>query len=317
MGDDDPAARRWRGSPPAAPASPHGRRGRIRGPRRDAAGCRATASSRWRMRRHARRARRIHGRALCRRRRQHHRPPDQAGIGHFGQPRRLRQGHTGTAVGLVQRCDRAMQQDRPDRRIEPAQDPLRLAEGIAEHHAGPPGGRVGSPPVVDVGEDLRLRRPAVDRQAEGRFGDEGVAANRLECLAGAVVLELVVAGDHPDLAAVLQPHLRRPEHMAGRMQAQPHAMMLDRLAVGQQLQVDVAEPGAQHRLGASGREVVAAAGPRMVAVRMSDHRALDRPPRIDVETAGRAVESFRHGRRRDPHLRRIVRCDKQAACPMR
>ena len=43
---------------------------------------------------------------------------------------------------------------------------------------------------------------------------------------------LVVARDDPDAAGVLEPHLRRAEHVAGRMQADAHAVVLDRFAVG-------------------------------------------------------------------------------------
>ena len=61
--------------------------------------------------------------------------------------------------------------------------------------------------------------------------------------------DVVVARGDPDPAGVLEPHLRRAEHMAGRMQADAHAVVVDRLAVRQRLQVDLAEPRAQHALG--------------------------------------------------------------------
>lgn len=37
---------------------------------------------------------------------------------------------------------------------------------------------------------------------------------------------------------------------------------------------------------------LAHADPRMVAVAMGDHRARHRPPRIDMEIAGRAIQAF-------------------------
>src|ERR687891_752 len=47
------------------------------------------------------------------------------------------------------------------------------------------------------------RVPAVDRQREGRLGDEHVTRHHLERLAAGVALALVVARDHPALAARL------------------------------------------------------------------------------------------------------------------
>ena len=206
----------------------------------------------------------------------------------------------GGAVGAVERLDRAVHEDRPDRAVDAFQDPLRLAEAVAHEQAGAARVGVAAPPVVDRGEQLGLRLPAVDRQAEGRFGDEAVAAHRLERRARRVVLarvgraagDVVVARRDPDPAAVLEPHLRRAEHVAGRMKAEAHAEVVDLLAVRERLQVDLAEARAQHAFGRRRGEVVRVAAPRVVAVRMRDHGALDRPPRVDVEIARRAVEAF-------------------------
>jgi hypothetical protein len=119
---------------------------------------------------------------------------------------------------------RAMREDRPDRRVESGEEPLRLAERVAEQEACAPVGLIRAPPGVDGVEHLALRRPLVDRQAEGRFGDEGVAGHRLERCARRVGLHLVVAGHDPHLAAMLQAYLRRAEDVAGGMQGDPHAV---------------------------------------------------------------------------------------------
>ena len=82
--------------------------------------------------------------------------------------------------------------------------------------------------------------------------------------------------------------------MAGRMQADAHAAVLDRLAIGQRLQHDVvAQPCAQHAGAVVRGQVVPVAATRMVGVRMRDHRAVHRPPRVDVEVARRAVQALR------------------------
>ena len=234
------------------------------------------------------------GRAAGRGRGQHQRTGERAPVGDLGDQRGRRQRHARRAVRTVQRLDRAMADDRPDRRVDPGEDALRLAEGVAEQHARASGGRVRPPPRIDAGEGLARRRPPVDRQPEGRLGDEGVAAHRLEGRAGRIGLDLVVAAHHPDLAAVLDADLRRAEHVAGRKQRHAHAVHLDRLAVAERLQRDAgAQPRAQHALGGCGREVGAMAGPRVVGVRVRDHRARHRPPRVDEEVAGLAVQPFR------------------------
>ena len=209
---------------------------------------------------------------------------------------RGRQCHASRAVDGIDGLDRAMRDDGPYRCIDAILQPLRLAQRIGVEHRRAPGLGIGAPPGVDLGKQFGLRGPAVDRQAKRRFGDEGIAAHRLEGRAGAVVFELVVARRHPDPAAMLEPHLGRTEHMAGRVQRQPHAMVLYHLAIGQRLQRDVlAQTPAQNGRAVMVGQVMRAAIARMVAVRMRDHRALHRPPGIDVEIAGRAIEPLGAG----------------------
>ena len=76
---------------------------------------------------------------------------------------------------------------------------------VALHGSGPV--RAFLAPRGDLPRHLRGVRPAVDRQAEGRLGDEGVAADDLERRAGGIGLALVVARHHPDLASMLDAHL--------------------------------------------------------------------------------------------------------------
>ncbi len=100
--------------------------------------------------------------------------------------------NAGLTIDPVQRLHRTVGQDRAEAFIDAVKNPLGLAEGIAEQHAGSAGGDVCAPPLVDLVEDLRLGLPAVDGQAEGRFGDEGMAFHRLERGAGAVRLDFVI-----------------------------------------------------------------------------------------------------------------------------
>jgi hypothetical protein len=234
------------------------------------------------------------GRAAGGRRREHQRAREPGAVGELRHRPRRRQRDAGRAVGAVQRLDRAVADDRTDRRVDAGEDPLRLAERVAEQHARAARVGVRAPPRVDRREHLARRRPAVDRQPERRLGDEGVAAHRLERGAGRVGLDLVVAADDPHLAAVLEAHLGRAEHVAGRMQRHAHAVHVERLAVGQRAQRDAgAEPRAQHALGGRRGQVRAVPGARVVGVGVGDHRPRDRAPGIDVEVAGFAVEPFR------------------------
>jgi hypothetical protein len=84
--------------------------------------------------------------------------------------------------------------------------------------------------------------------------------------------------------------------MAGRVQAQGHAVVQQALAVGQGLQVDVlAQAAAQNAGTGAGGQIMAIAGACVVAVAMGDHGAVHGPPGVDVEIAGRAVQAFGAG----------------------
>jgi hypothetical protein len=81
--------------------------------------------------------------------------------------------------------------------------------------------------------------------------------------------------------------------VAGRVQRHRDAVDRHPLAVTSGLERDVAEPGAQHVLAGGRRQVVRMAAARVVGVCVRDDGAPDRPPRIDVEVAGRAVQPLR------------------------
>jgi hypothetical protein len=199
-----------------------------------------------------------------------------------------------SAVGVGQLLHRAVGEDRADRRVQPGQDPLRLPQRVPQDQARAAGFGVAAPPAVDLREHRLLRRPPVDRQAEGRFGDEGVAAHRLPRRAGRVRLGLVVARDHDDLAAVLDADLRRAEDVTGGVQR--YADTVDGDRIPPPFHADpggVAQPRAQHVLALPRREVGVAPPARVIGVRVRDHRARDRPPGIDPEVAGRAMQPLR------------------------
>ena len=231
-------------------------------------------------------------------RRDHQRTGQPFFVRQIAQRGGLGQRHAGRPVGGVERGHRTVHHDRADAGIHPGQQPLRLAKAVGQQQAGPAGGGVAPPPGVDLRKHLGLRLPAVDGQAEGGFGDETIAAHRLERRTGGVALidgrQVVIARRHPDPAAVRQPHLGRAQHMAGGVQADGHAVVLHGLAVGQPLQRQVGtQPAAQHALADGGGQHVAVAGARMVGMGVGDHRPGHGPPGVDVEIAGRAVQALR------------------------
>ncbi|EWS55342.1 hypothetical protein X551_01820 [Methylibium sp. T29] len=165
-----------------------------------------------------------------------------------------------------------MADDGADRGVDAEQHALRLAERIAIQHAGLARVGVVSPPVLDTVKHLRRRVPVVDRQAEGRFGDEGVAAQRFERCAARVRRELVVARDHPHVATVLESYLGRAEHVAGGVQRQRHAMVRDAFAVLERVEAHIAQPRAHQRRARARREVAAVPGGRGRRARGSARR---------------------------------------------
>src|SRR5690606_37404455 len=106
-------------------------------------------------------------------------------------------------------------------------------------------------------------------------------------------LALVVARGDPDLAIGLDPYLRRAQYMPGRMQRHACPAEGEGLAVIVRVHHLPAQAPAQDRNAVATAVVLAHAAAGVVAMAMGDDRARHRPPRIDVEIAGRAVKPFR------------------------
>ena len=137
-----------------------------------------------------------------------------------------------------------------------------------------------------------------NRKPECRFGDEHIALDGLECLAGGIGLPLVVAGGDNACPALLDRDLRRTEDVAGRVECHRHAV--DGLGLAKLCRLGRAcEIGAMaqrhdvERLPRRQHRRVAGAG--VVRMTMRDQGARDRPHRIDEEIAGRAIETFGAG----------------------
>jgi hypothetical protein len=71
--------------------------------------------------------------------------------------------------------------------------------------------------------------------------------------------------------------------MARRVKGDGYAVMDDVLAIGQRIELDIAQPRLQDTGARKRSKVMGMAGPRMVGVRMRDERTVDRLPGINVK----------------------------------
>jgi len=194
-------------------------------------------------------------------------------------------------VKEVQIFDGAVRIHRTDGGIDAGQHALCLAHGVSEQDAGFSGFLVGPPPRVDGAEHVTGRGPAEDRQRESGFADEGVAADGLERSAGRVGGKLVIARDDPYLAAVLDPHLRGPEDVSGRMERNARLADGYRFAIGGGLNVWAGpEAGAEQGFSRPGGQTGTGTRTGVVGMRVRDDRAVHRLPRIHEEIPGCTVE---------------------------
>ena len=186
-----------------------------------------------------------------------------------------------------------MDEDRPIAQARKlGEDPLRLADGVAEQHRRSPVSLVVLPPRQDLGDDGFGRVPAIDRQPERGLGDERVAGDRLEWRARRVGGALVVSGDDPDAGGAFDADLCRSEDVSGWMKGHANVAERERHAVWQSLDVDVrSESTFEERPRRLGAQVRLTAGPRVVAMDVRDERTIGRTPGIDVEAAGRAEKT--------------------------
>ena len=202
-----------------------------------------------------------------------------------------RQAHAAVAVGPHELRHGAVGHDRTDRRIDEGRQTLRLAQRVGEDDARPPRVLVGPPPGVDLRRDVGRIGPAVDRQAERRLRDEDVGHHRLEGVAGGVGGGLVVTGHDPHHPAVLEPHLHRTEHVAGRHERHAHTVARQRLPAAQAVDRGPgAEARAEHEFSRRAAQVTVAPGARVVGMGVGDDRPRHAPPGIDVEVTGGAVQ---------------------------
>ena len=226
-----------------------------------------------------------------RRRRDHERPPLADALGPRWHRVDRRQTDTAVSIGADELHDGTVAVDRADRRIDHRREPLRLAEGIGEEDARLSLGLIRPPPGVDLGGYGVRRRPAVDRQAKRRLGDEDIAAHRLEGGARRVGGGLVIATHDPHLPCMLDADLRRPEHMAGRMERDLHPAERRRFAVAERVdRHGAAEAAPHHELAGGSAEVAIRPRPGMIGVGMGDDGAGHRPPGVDPEAPCRAME---------------------------
>lgn len=195
-------------------------------------------------------------------------------------------------IGLVQPGHGPVDQDGAGVPGHGGQEALGLSQGVAEEHAGAARRPVSRPPVGHGRFFHPGGGPAVDGQAEGGLGDQGVAALGLEGGGGGVGAALVVAGDHPHLAPVFHPHLGRPQHVPRRVEGNVDPVEGSALAPVHGIQGRVgAEAGSEYPFPGPGHQVRPGPGPGVVGVGVGEHGPIHRTPRVDPESAHGAVEA--------------------------
>jgi hypothetical protein len=169
---------------------------------------------------------------------------------------------------------------------------LRFPQGVAEDDRRASRLTIGAPPCSDLGEDILLRSPAIDGEAERRFRNEGVAPHDLERRACRIGLGLVVARHDPHFSPLLNADLRGTEDMTGRVKRDANAVDVDRLPVFHGFDsCPGPQPGAQDMTSLVGAEVVSRSPACVIPMGVRDHRPVDGRPGVDEEAAGFAIEA--------------------------
>ena len=169
---------------------------------------------------------------------------------------------------------------------------MRFAQGIAEQYRVLAAFAVDLPPAHDIADHRDGVGPHEVRLRESGFADEHIAFEGLEGRTGWIGLPFVVAGDDPDFPVMLQPHLRRAQDMAGRMQGDADAAQRERRAVLHRDDIaGVVQALARDSHPWRRHQHAGTAFAQMIAMGMRDHGGLHGFDRIDVEIARRAIQS--------------------------
>jgi hypothetical protein len=80
--------------------------------------------------------------------------------------------------------------------------------------------------------------------------------------------------------------------VTGGVKTDSNSEVVGRLAVGQGLQIDIAQAPTKHQFSRRRGEVMRTPSPGVIGMRVSDDSAVDGLPRVDIEVAGGAVEAL-------------------------
>ena len=119
-----------------------------------------------------------------------------------------------------------------------------------------------------------------------------MARHGLEAGASRIGREFVITGHYPDLSLIFDAHLRRPQDMARGMKRYAHAVDRPRVTVGERLDRGFhTHTRAQQRCARPRAKVAFRTDAQVVRMRVGNHGALDRVPRIDVEIPRRTIQT--------------------------
>src|SRR3569833_956936 len=99
-----------------------------------------------------------------------------------------------------------------------------LAQRIPNNYRSQPVMQITAPPVVHILKYFYLWPPLVYRHTEGTFRYKMMALHRLKWRRDPVILHLIITRNHPILALVFHPFLRRTNFMTCREQRFQHAV---------------------------------------------------------------------------------------------
>ena len=121
-----------------------------------------------------------------------------------------------------------------------------------------------------------------------------MTADRLKRVTGRIVIKLVIARHHPNLAAIFNPHLRASQYMAGRMQTHGDTIDISHFAIADRIDIGV---GAQSRFQYSQRESSGPIGcvprPSKIGMGMGNNSSRNEPLGINIKIPRRAIKSTR------------------------
>lgn len=153
--------------------------------------------------------------------------------------------------------------------------------------------------VKEFGDFVLRRRVAEHWEGKGRFGDEKVARNEFERLAGRVWAAFIIATDDGALSFIFHDDLRTAKNMPGGSKPKRDVAKAKALVIGDFMLVRsgtvFSHTGAHNGEGLWRSEYVLMIWASVIGMGVADHATGNRMKRVDIEISRRAEQPFRPG----------------------